>query len=125
MGDSRGIQKIIQALLEIALQVGLLYNSTAHIRSGCELGVWTSHGKFAAVGIHVKDGIVLHGLSVNGYRTPESFQGLRPCGLDAPVAFLLGERAVGSGSALETSQEEEFVRLGHQILEFSRAAFTS
>jgi lipoyl(octanoyl) transferase len=107
VGDSRGIQKLMTSLLEIALDVGLLYNSTAHLRDGAELGAWTSQGKFAAVGIHVQGGMVFHGLSVNGFRTSQSFQGLRPCGLDAPVDFLLSEGC----------PQEEFEKLGDQILE--------
>jgi lipoate-protein ligase B len=114
VGDSRGIQKMIQCLLEIALQVGLRYDSTAHIRAGCELGVWTSRGKFAAAGIHVEQGVVLHGLSINGFRTPESFQGLRPCGLDAPVDFLLKDQV--ADSATESVLQAEFDLLGQHIL---------
>jgi lipoate-protein ligase B len=63
------------------------------IREGTELGAWTARGKFAAVGIKIREGIVQHGLSINGYRTPSSFQGLRPCGLDLPVDFLLNSEA--------------------------------
>ena len=100
-GDRRGVRKAVDLLLGIALRVGQLYASDAHIRSGCEMGVWTSRGKFAAVGIHIEQGVLLHGLAVNGYRTPTSFTGLRPCGLDAPVDFLL-----------ESSDERKFQDLG-------------
>jgi len=117
VGDSRGIHKLIQALLEIALHLGQLYDSTAHIRTGCELGVWTAHGKFAAVGIHVQQGVVLHGLSVNGFRTSESFQGLRPCGLDAPVDFLLKNFSLSHPPLKE--QELEFELLGQRLLAFA------
>ena len=66
------------------------------IREGAELGVWSlrgqttgrATGKIAAVGIHVEAGVLLHGLSLNVYRTPQSFVGLKPCGLDAEVDFL-------------------------------------
>jgi lipoate-protein ligase B len=104
-GDSRGVRKAVDCLLEIALRVGRSYDSSAHIRTGAELGVWTDRGKFAAVGIHVDQRILLHGLSINGFRTSQSFQGLRPCGLDAPLEFLL-----------KNPSETEFVRLGQQIL---------
>ena len=104
-GDRRGIRKAIETLLEIALNVGKIYDSEAHIRRGCELGVWTAHGKFAAVGIHVENGVLLHGVSVNGYRTPLSFYGFKPCGLDAPVAFLLKDES-----------DAQFQLLGDQLL---------
>lgn len=90
-GDRLGVKKTVEALLEIACQVGRLYEPKVTIRKGNELGVWTPRGKFAAVGVHVSQGVLLHGLSVNGFRTPTSFVGLRPCGLDSPVDFLLPE----------------------------------
>lgn len=104
-GDRRGVRRIVDLLLGIALRVGQLYAPDAHIRSGCEMGVWTSRGKFAAVGIHIEQGVLLHGLSVNGYRTSTSFTGLRPCGLDAPVDFLLNEPS-----------EAEFQEIGNLLM---------
>ncbi len=106
VGDPRGIKKIICKLLEIAAQVGRLYSEGVEIRSGAELGVWNLQGKFAAVGVHIENGILLHGLAVNGFRTAESFQGLRPCGLDLPVAFLLNE-----------PNETEFLKLKDHLVE--------
>jgi lipoyl(octanoyl) transferase len=127
VGDSRGIQKMIQSLLNVALEVGLFYDSSAHIRTGCELGVWTHQGKFAAAGIHLAQGVVLHGLSVNGFQTAESFQGLRPCGLDAPVDYLLkvGFKSENGDeiAASLTRQEAEFELLGQRILGASRRVF--
>lgn len=88
-GDARGVRAAVEGLLNAALDVGKKYDPTAEIRSGAETGVWTRRGKFAAVGIHIEQRVVLHGLSVNGFKTETSFLGLRPCGLDAPVDFLL------------------------------------
>lgn len=88
-GDSRGVRRVAQALLEAALEVGMFYDSSAGIRSGGETGVWNSHGKFASVGICIQRGIVFHGLSINGFRTSTSFQGLRPCGMNQPMSYLL------------------------------------
>ena len=114
VGDRRGVRKGVGALLNLALRVGQQYSSGAHIRQGCELGVWTDRGKFAAVGIHIEQGVLLHGLAVNGYRTSSSFQGIRPCGLDLPVDFLLKEPSLKETS-LETSNEE-FEDLGNRIV---------
>lgn len=108
--DRRGVRKAVEGLLEVACQVGRLYDPQAEIRRGAELGVWTRRGKFAAVGIQISGGVLLHGLSVNCMRTPTSFFGLRPCGLDAPVDFLLGS----------TSKERDFEELGQALL---RATF--
>ncbi len=106
VGDPRGVRKIICKLLEAAAQVGRNYSNDVEIRSGAELGVWNSRGKFAAVGVHIENGILLHGLAVNGFQTPQSFQGLRPCGLDLPVSYLLSD-----------SNESEFLKLKDQIAE--------
>jgi lipoate-protein ligase B len=107
------VRKAIYALLEVAASVGRLYQSSIEIREGAELGVWTDHGKFAAVGIHIKNGILLHGLSVNGFKTPESFCGLRPCGLDAPIDFLISEQEQAVG--LKT-REELFLELKEELI---------
>ncbi len=104
-GDPRGVRKAVETLLQVALDVGRSYDSGAHIREGSEMGVWTDQGKFAAVGVHVENGVLLHGLAVNGFKTPTSFKGLRPCGLDAPVDFLLKEQS-----------ESEFQTLGELLI---------
>ena len=95
-GDSRGVRKAVNGLLNVAyeLALGMGYEPgerELHIGEDCETGVWLSTGKFAAVGVHIEQGVLLHGLAVNVYKTPTSFQGLRPCGLDKPVGYLLDE----------------------------------
>jgi lipoate-protein ligase B len=112
-GDRKGVRKAVEILLDLALEVGLRYRPQARIRSGAELGVWSPQGKFAAVGIQIEQGVLLHGLSLNGFKTPQSFQGLRPCGLDLPVDYLL---------EMPEKFDEEFERLGNELLE---AAFSA
>lgn len=91
-GDRRGVRKIVESLLEATREACLERFPRAEIREGKEAGVWTEPGgpgaKFAALGIRVVDGVVQHGVSVNVFSTPESFMGIRPCGLEASVAFL-------------------------------------
>ncbi len=91
-GDRRGVRKVVETLLDAGREACLDRFPAAEIRSGKEAGLWTESGprgaKFAALGIRILDGIVQHGLSVNVFPTPESFVGIRPCGLEAPVAFL-------------------------------------
>jgi lipoate-protein ligase B len=100
----------VQALLEAAASVGRRYRAEVRIGEGAELGVWSPRGKFAAVGVHAADGVLLHGLSVNGFRTETSFVGLKPCGLESPVDFLLSERS-------SEDQEIGFRRLGRELCE--------
>lgn len=110
-GDRRGVRKMVDALLAAAAEVGRAYRTDVHTGEGAELGVWSEFGKFAAVGIHVTDGVVQHGLSLNGFRTRESFQGLRPCGLDRPVDFLL-------------ANEQGFEALGQSLVHALTAQFS-
>ena len=111
-GDPRGVRALVEGLLAVALEVGRIYDSSAEIRSGAETGVWTRRGKFAAVGVHIDQRVALHGLSVNGFKTETSFLGLRPCGLDAPVDFLL-----------PSSDEQEFLKLGEALRKRALAQF--
>lgn len=105
-GDRRGVRKAVEGLLETAFAVGKNYRSDLEIRQGRELGVWSKRGKVASVGIHIEKGVLLHGLAVNGFRTSLSFLGLKPCGLDAPVDFLLPEPS-----------ETEFDLLGKRLIQ--------
>jgi lipoate-protein ligase B len=112
-GDSRGVRKAVEGLLRIAESVARRYAPEAAGREGCELGVWTARGKVASVGVHIQDRVLLHGLSVNGFKTDRSFVGLRPCGLDAPVDYLLPANGV------------EFDRLGQELADACKAVFWS
>ena len=103
-GDSKGVRKIVERLLNTAYLVASRYDFSASIKWGNETGVWTSRGKVASVGIKIQDGVVLHGLSINGYATPQSFFGIRPCGLDAQPAYLL-------------SDSDGFSRLGEELVD--------
>ncbi len=112
-GDRRGVRKAVEALLGIALEVGRTYDPSAEIRSGAEMGVWTRRGKFAALGVHIEQGVLLHGLSFNGFRAPTSFMGLRPCGLDLPVDYLI------------EGTPELFDELGNQLLSQAQRVFST
>jgi lipoate-protein ligase B len=104
-GDAIGVRMAVMGLLDVALEVGRVYRPMAEIRCGAELGVWSVGGKFAAVGVHVEQRVLLHGVAVNGFKSDTSFMGLRPCGLDAPVDFLLSVR-----------DDEGFELLGRQLV---------
>lgn len=104
--DPRGIKQVVEKLLQLACDVSRDYCPDAQIEEGARLGVWSRHGKIASVGVHVINGVILHGLSVNGFRTETSFYGLKPCGLDASVDFLLKE---------DSFSESEFELLGQKL----------
>ena len=93
-GDRRGVRKLVEGILDGVRAASRDRFPRAEIRGGKEAGVWTESGprgaKFAALGIRVVDGVAQHGVCVNVFSTPESFAGIRPCGLDAAVAYLAG-----------------------------------
>jgi lipoate-protein ligase B len=115
-GDPRGVRKAVCTLLEIARSVAAEYEPSAKIREGAETGVWSKRGKLASVGIHIDRGVLLHGLAVNGLRTPQSFAGIRPCGLEPRVDFLLSDVSLDARDA-------EFERLGERLKAAALSAF--
>lgn len=91
-GDRRGVRKTVETLLGAVKAATGSRFPLSEIREGKEAGVWTQSGpkgaKFAALGVRILDGVLQHGISINIFPTLESFAGIRPCGLDSPVAFL-------------------------------------
>lgn len=87
-GLSKGAFDLVCKLLKAAQRTALEFGVPSEMGSGDRLGLWTREGKLASVGIRVDRGIVLHGVALNVFKTEESFQGIRPCGLGEPVAYL-------------------------------------
>jgi len=117
-GDRRGVRQAVEGLLEAAAEVGRIYwggPGEVRVGRGIETGVWCPRGKFAALGVHVEEQVLLHGIAVNGFRTETSFMGLRPCGLDAPVAFLL-EAGDAAGKLSSESRSAGFEELGQRLV---------
>jgi lipoyl(octanoyl) transferase len=111
-GDTRGVRKAVDQLLEVGRLAAEHAGVKAQCRSGSELGLWSDKGKVAALGIQIEQGVLLHGISLNGFRTPQSFQGLRPCGLDTSVDFLLSENT-----------DQKFENLGKALLDAALQIF--
>jgi lipoate-protein ligase B len=63
----------------------------AHLDEG-HIGVWTQHGKIAAIGVAQRHGVTLHGFAVNLQPNVEHFGLINPCGI--------GELGVTSAAAL-------------------------
>ncbi len=87
-GDSRGVKDAVCLLLGAAQDTIRALGVESEIREGSQMGVWGKKGKLASVGVHVEQGVLLHGVALNVFATDVSFQGLRPCGLDEPVSYL-------------------------------------
>ncbi len=88
VGDSRGVKEFVCRALTATNRVLSHFEVTATIKEGTELGIWVGRKKLVSLGIQVKDGIVLNGLSLNVTRHPKSFIGITPCGLAAEPGFL-------------------------------------
>jgi lipoate-protein ligase B len=90
--------------------------SGVEIRSGDQTGVWTPRGKLASVGVQIDRGVLLHGLAINGFKTAQSFLGIKPCGLDAEVDFLLD-------SARNEKASREFEEIPSKIIQGIESRF--
>lgn len=105
-GSVRGVSRLVHSLLGISQEAFKSFGVDAEVRTGCELGLWDrkTGGKLAQVGVRIDQGIVRHGLSVNIYSTPESFQGIIPCGLRRAkvtnIADVLGVRSFAEKRAI-------------------------
>ncbi|MEK6704927.1 MAG: hypothetical protein AABZ06_03995 [Bdellovibrionota bacterium] len=111
-GDRRGVRKAVEGLLNIARQVAQKYKFDAEIRDRSYAGLWTKRGKIASVGVHVDGGVLLHGLALNVFKTETSFFGIKPCGLDAEVDFLI-----------DSPSDAQFVSVGEGLLKAARGEF--
>jgi lipoate-protein ligase B len=115
VGDSRGVGKAVCLLMKTAQAITAKFGIETKIKSGAELGLWTSKGKIAAVGVSVQDGVLYHGFSVNIFKTDTSFVGLKPCGLDAAVDFIFPNPI----------SDAEFNDLGHWISDLTASQIQS
>ncbi len=89
VGDSRGVRKAIDQTLGRILPVIQEDIPEAVIEQDDRLGIWSPSGKIVSIGIKVQKGWLKSGFSVNVFRTPHSFFGINPCGLNAQPDFLL------------------------------------
>ncbi len=63
-------------------------------------GVWTRRGKIAAIGVHVKKWVTMHGMAFNVCGELKGFEYIVPCGIaDAGVSSL--ERELGEEVAID------------------------
>lgn len=115
-GDRRGVRRAVEGLLAVARDAVREWQPASEIRHGCELGVWSPAGKLSALGIEIEQGVLLHGIAVNGICVAPAFEGLRPCGLDAPVAYALADVS-------DSDRAKAFERLGERLLDRARHEF--
>ena len=117
-GKSGRARTVIEILLNAAKNTAQKWGKEAWVESGERLGVWNEQGKLASVGIRVQKGVILHGLALNVYPTPESFQEIRPCGLGARPSYLFYSQEQASFEKVGDSLVESLMlgRENHQDL---------
>ncbi len=76
----RGLEQVlIGALAEFGIEAGREKGAT---------GVWTSHGKIAAIGVRISRWVTSHGFALNVDTDLSYFQYIVPCGLNRPVTSM-------------------------------------
>jgi lipoyl(octanoyl) transferase len=92
----RGVEQVlIGALQEFGIESRRVEGAT---------GVWTDHGKIAAIGVHISRWVTSHGFALNLETDLNYFRYIVPCGLTKPVTSM---RALGS----QASRDEVILKL--------------
>ena len=86
--DWGGPVKYVRALEQVVISTLAELGITAHCEPG-NTGVWTEHGKIAAIGVKISRGIAFHGLAVNVSTDLSYYRNIIPCGIaDRPVTSI-------------------------------------
>ena len=94
------LQSLSEALAELAKSYGV---SQARWR-GDEPGLWVDDRKLAACGIHLSQGVSIHGFSLNVSTPSAAWECIVPCGLSGPGPVSLAE-LVAPGLSVPSIQE--------------------
>jgi lipoyl(octanoyl) transferase len=85
--EARAVSDFLLLTLKSAL-IPLVPHSPIECRVGKELGLWMDQGKLVSCAFELRREGTLLGFAINVYPTPQSFRGVRPCGLDAKPIYL-------------------------------------
>lgn len=89
-----GPVKYVRALEQVVIATLAEMGITANCESG-NTGVWTDHGKIAAIGVKISRGIAFHGLALNVNTNLSLYENIIPCGIAdrsvTSMAAILGE----------------------------------
>jgi lipoyl(octanoyl) transferase len=114
-GDSKGVRKAVEGILERVLPVARQYCPEAQIEEGARLGIWSRSGKLCSIGIKIRQGYTSSGFALNCVPSPSAFLGMDPCGISgARPDFLFRDLPD------ERLRESNFIKIPEQIL----ASFT-
>ncbi|MBU6152892.1 MAG: hypothetical protein KGP28_01195 [Bdellovibrionales bacterium] len=80
-GHERGVRVAVMKMLRLLEPVVKLYLPDARIEDDSRLGIWSSRGKVASIGIKIRDGYTSSGFALNCVPSDEAFLGIDPCGI--------------------------------------------
>jgi len=115
-GDARGVRKAVCGLLQAALEVIKKIDPKSSVLENDRTGVWGVLGKYASVGVHIENRILMHGLCLNVFKTEKSFLGFNPCGLNSEIGFLAELKP-------ELNTDEGFMNIGKELVEKIKSHF--
>lgn len=82
------LHRYLRRLEEVVIRLLAGYGLRAWARPGLT-GVWIGEKKVAAIGIHVRHWITMHGFALNVCPDLDYFRAIQPCGLDSRVVTSL------------------------------------
>ena len=111
----RDVRRFVQALEDWIVDSLARFDITAGTRSG-RIGVWVDledgrEAKIAAIGVRLRKWVSFHGIAINVQPDLAHFDGIVPCGIDAPEFGVTSLHALGvtaSLTAVETALQESF-----------------
>lgn len=86
----RDVHRYIRRLEEVLIRALGGFGLRARARPGLT-GVWIGGRKIAAIGIHVRHWVTMHGFALNVNPELSYFGGIRPCGLDSGMVTSMAE----------------------------------
>lgn len=76
-----GVRRWVELLEKVTISLFRRYGVQAQTKEGYP-GVWTANGKIASIGLQIRNGISMHGLSINTKAQFEGFHLINPCGIE-------------------------------------------
>ncbi len=76
-----GPKAYVKALEAALLETLDLHGVAAHTEEGLT-GVWTAHGKIAAIGVKITRGVSMHGFALNVTTDLSAYEPIVACGID-------------------------------------------
>ena len=104
----RDIHKYIRDLEEVLILTLANFGLESHRCSGLT-GVWLGNQKIAAIGVHVRHWITMHGFALNVSTSLDPYRDIKPCGLESEVMISM-EKLLGRKTPKPEQIRDEITR---------------